>query len=668
ELGQGIRTAIAQVAAEELDLHMNQVQVKLAETGVTPDEGYTAGSGSIENSAMSVRFAAAAARAKLLQLAAAKLQVNEKDLTMEAGTIRSQNGKKQISFAGLLNGQQITDKVTLPVILKNRNNYKLVGKPVHRSDITDMVKGKPAFVQDLRFPGMVHARILRPINYGASLEHFDEAGLKTQFPFLLKTVVDGSFVGVIAENEYSVVQIQTAGQSFLRWKNDAPLLPQTTEPLNRYLRSLPMKDENVKTAGNPSFADNAGVHAASYSRPYTMHGSIGPSCSVALYAEGMLHIWSHSQGIYPLRISISKLLDIPLDKIHITGVPGAGCYGHNGADDVSAEAAILAIQYPGKHVRLQWSREDEHAWEPYGSAMIMDVRAKLGANNMITDWQYDLWSDTHGTRPGGNPENLLPARHIRNASKKRPSGYSGGSYRNSQPYYNIPNQKIDMHFFTGPLRVSALRSLGAFGNIFAIECFMDELAIAAKVDPYEFRLMHLTDPRAKAVLVKLREMVNRSASPKPDNNLRRGTGIAFSRYKNTAAYCAVAVTAVYNDDTKQTGIEKMFSVIDAGEAINTDGIINQTEGGMIQAASWTMQEEVKFDKEAIRSLDWKSYPIFRFSQSPETEVEVINNPAGGPLGAGEAAQGPAGAAVANAIYYATGVRYRDLPITRIPLP
>ena len=664
ELGQGIRTAIAQVAAEELDLRMNQVEVKLAETGVTPDEGYTAGSGSMDNSAMSVRFAAAAARAKLLQLAATKFKTKTAELTMEAGVISWKRGGRKVRFAQLLNGKQITDKVTLPVLLKEKSKYSLVGHSIQRDDIIDMIQGKPIFVQDLRFPGMVHARIIRPLNYHATLTSFDEEALKKQFPSVLRTVIDGNFIGIITSDEYSAVQVQTAGQSFVRWTNSRPLVPSSFESLNAYLRSLPAKTENVKSVGQTDFESKSRVYTATYSRPYTMHGSIGPSCAVALFENGMLHIWSHSQGIYPLRTAISKLLNIDIEKIHITGVPGSGCYGHNGADDVAAEAAILAMAHAGNHVRLQWSREDEHAWEPYGSAMIMDIKASLDENKKITDWQYQLWSDTHGTRPGGNPENLLPARYIRNATNKAPSGFSGGAYRNSEPYYDIPNQKIDMHFFSGPLRVSALRSLGAFGNIVAIECFMDELAIAAGADPYEFRLMHLTDPRAKAVLIRLREMVQRSVASQTTEGLSTGTGIAFSRYKNTAAYCAVAARAVFNRKLNQIGITQMFSVIDAGETINTDGVINQTEGGMIQAASWAMQEGVQFDREAIRSVDWKSYPIFRFSQCPDTEVEIIHNPGEGPLGAGEAAQGPAGAAVINAVYQATGIRYRDLPIVK----
>jgi nicotinate dehydrogenase subunit B len=685
ELGQGIRTAIAQVAAEELDMRMDQVDVTLAETGLTPDEGYTAGSGSMDNSAMSVRYAAAAARQKLLALAAIALKTPESRLTMAAGTISSTDKLKKITFVKLLAGKQITDKVILPVKLKPNSEYKLVGKAIARDDIKNMVTGKPVFVQDLRFPGMLHARILRPPSYASRLIALDEAALKIQFPTLVKAVVDGSFIGIITENEYTAVQIQTVGGNFCKWDKKEPLIPEGVKTLKDYLKTLPSKKEEVKAKGSPSFENTSGsqVHAASYYKPYMMHGSIGPSCSVALYDKEVLHIWSHSQGIYPLRVALQKMLNIPLENIHIIGVPGSGCYGHNGADDVSAEVAVLALANPGRHIRLQWSREDEHAWEPYGSAMIMDLKAKLDREGNITDWHHELWSDTHATRPGGNPENLLTAKYISKPFPGKPAGYTGGASRNADPYYEIPNQKIDVHFFDGPLRVSALRSLGAYGNIFAIESFMDELAEKAGKDPCEFRLMHLNDERAKVVILKLKAMADaRKESPLnakfvsemsgtnsiAAKNMRYGLGIAFSRYKNSAAYCAVAAEVSYNKDNEQLIIHNMYSVIDAGETINLDGIINQTEGSMIQAASWTMQEEVKFDSHRILSIDWKTYPIFRFNQVPETEVVVLNNPSNGPMGAGEAAQGPAGAAIANAVYRATGVRHRDLPIIHIPLP
>jgi CO/xanthine dehydrogenase Mo-binding subunit len=351
-------------------------------------------------------------------------------------------------------------------------------------------------------------------------------------------------------------------------------------------------------------------------------------------------------------------LALPPEQVHVTGVPGSGCYGHNGADDVAADASLLAMAYPGKHIRLQWTRDDEHAWEPYGSAMIMEVAAELDSSGKINSWQYDLWSDTHSIRPGGDANNLLAAQYMATPLKEK-SGFSGGALRNSQPYYNIPNQQVNGHMFKGPLRTSALRSLGAYANVFAIESFMDELAEKAGKDPFTFRLMHLQDERAKAVIRKVQELIS-SVKPAPNT----GIGIAFSRYKNSASYCAVAAQ-VHVHATKGTiQVQKMWAAIDAGEVINTDGLINQTEGGMIQSASWTIMEQVQFDARHITSRDWVSYPIIRFDQIPEVEVAVLHQSNEKAMGAGEAAQGPAGAAIANAVYKASGKRIRHLPLIK----
>ena len=651
ELGQGIRTAIAQVAAEELDMTMNNVEVVLAETGVTPNEGHTAGSGSIEQSAMSVRFASAAARQKLLQLASKKLSVPASDLDLQNGKIIVKKNNRSINFYDILDGKQMTDEVKLPVPLKSKEQYKLVGKAIHREDINHMVRGEPHFVQDLRFPGMVYARIVRPPVYTAELKSFDEQAVISKVKGYLKTVVNGSFLGVIAKHEYEAIQAQQLMQQHSTW-NSKPL--PAVKDLPAYLKSLPVRTQEVRNTG--TINGNISLKA-SYFKPYIMHGSAGPSAAVALYDNNKLQVWSHSQGVYPLRETLSRLLNLPAENIHVKGVPGSGCYGHNGADDVAADVALLAMAYPGKHIMLQWSREDEHKWEPYGSAMIMELAAALDNNGKITGWQYEIWSDTHSTRPGGRPENTLAGRYIQKPFTVRSGGFSGGAYRNAEPYYEIPNQTIQAHFFDGPLRASALRSLGAYANIFAIECFMDELAEKAGKDPFTFRLMHQEDERAKAVIRKLREMVKDQSVPAGS-----GIGIGFSRYKNSASYCAVAALVKVNTAAGKIQVQKMWSAIDAGEAINIDGLKNQTEGGMVQSAGWTLMEQVTFDTQHITSDNWATYPVIRFNDSPETTVEVLNYPNEKAMGAGEAAQGPAAAAIANAIYRACGKRVRKLPV------
>jgi len=655
ELGQGISTAVAQVAAEELNMEMSQVEVTMAETGRTPNEGYTAGSNSIESSAMSIRRAAASARQQLLELAGKKLNIPVTELQIQKGKISTKDGAHTATFADILEGRQLQGEVPPQVTLKPKEAYKIVGKAIPREDTPKITKGDAIYVHDLRFPGMVHGRIVRPPVYGAKLLHAEEV------PGILKTVINGSFLGVIATGEYQAIQAQKLAREKAKWSDTAPL-PKVEGgiPLADYLQSLPANTEQVTSKGAPQ-TENPTLKTR-YFKPFIMHGATGPSCAVAFYDNTTLHIWTHSQGVYPLRESLAKMLHLSTDNIHIKGVPGSGCYGHNGADDVAADASLLAMAYPGKHIRVQWMREEENAWEPYGSAMVMEIAANLDkTTGKITHWRHDLWSDTHGARPGGNADNLLPARYIEQPFLKKPSGFSGGAYRNAAPYYTIPNQQVTAHFFEGPLRTSSLRSLGAYANIFAIESFMDELAEKAGKDPFEFRLMHLEDERARALLEKLKSILEHPNPPGPPAG---GIGIAFSRYENTKSYCAVAAHVTIDPKNILPQVQKMWAVIDAGEVINLDGIKNTIEGGMVQSASWTLYEEVKFNAHQITSLNWNTYPITRFPQAPDVEVIVIDRPSEKAVGAGEAAQGPAAAAIVNAIYRVTGKRVRYLPVAK----
>ena len=447
ELGQGIRTAIMQVAAEELNMNMDMMEIIMAETGVTPNEGYTAGSRSIETSAMAVRYAAAAARDKILELAVQKMGENTSDLSLNNGMVDSKTGKK-MTLQEVLGGRLIEDEVHLPVRLKDKSQYQVVGKAIPRREIEKMVRGEQVYVQDLRFPGMVHARIIRPKGYGAKLMGVDKNGLKSRAG-LLKVVEDGSFLGVIAEEEYQAIMLREQLIKMAKW-SDPEKLP-TGQPLKEYIKGLPANSHTEKETGNYAQSVNnaATVHKASYSKPYIMHASNADSCAVALFDNGKLHIWSHSQGVYPLRESIAKMLKMNVEDIHIKGVAGSGCYGHNGADDVAADAALLAVNYPGKHVRLQWMRDDENGWEPYGTFMVMELEAGLDKKGNIAGWQYDLWSDVHGSRLGGDPGNLLPARYINNGFQASGGGFSGGATRNAGPYYDIPTQQVRSHIFHG---------------------------------------------------------------------------------------------------------------------------------------------------------------------------------------------------------------------------
>lgn len=657
ELGQGIRTAIRQVAAEELDMDLERVEVHLAETGVTPNEGYTGASASIKNSAMSVRYAAATARSALLKLASERLDEAVENLILYNGNIKSIRNQKSVTFQELLNGAQIEMEITTPLPVKNKAEHKYVGKAIPRPDIQKMVRGEPLYIQDLRFPGMVHARVLRPTNYQSNLVGLDVSELKNTVPGIIKTVVNGNFIAVIAEREYQAVKAERYLKTHSKW-----IVPQVfpeMEKLYDHIREIADQPQNIRNDGDVNAAfEKAKTRKATYMKPYLKHGSMGPACAVARYDGDVLQVWSHSQGIYPLREALAALLQMEKDKIHIVGVPGAGCFGHSTADDAAADASLLAIDFPGKHIRLQWSRSDEHTWDPYGSAIIAEMEASLDKSGKIEAWKSDIWTDSHSTRPNGDAGTVLLARHLKDPIEMQSRGYLGGGHRNGDPYYLIPNLQLNAHYFDGPLRVSSLRSLGSFANIFAVESFMDELAEKAGKDPLNFRLEHLDDERAITVIQKVRDMTI-------SEQLAAGEGIgyAFMRYKNTDAYIAVGARVAADKMNGQVSVIKMWAAIDVGEVINPDGVKNQTEGGMIQAASWTLKEQVKFNEMKITSTDWLSYPVFRYSDIPQVEVAVIDRPDLPAVGAGEVAVPPAGAAIANAIYRACGKRIYDLPIT-----
>ena len=657
ELGQGIRTAIQQVAAEELDMDLEKVQVHLAETGVTPNEGYTGASASIQNSAMSVRYAAATARQELLLLASKKLNTAVDNLLLYNGLVKSKQNKESLTFAEILDGEQIEKEVILPIPIKDNREHRYVGKAIPRPDIEEMVRGQSTYIQDLRFPGMVHARVVRPPGYTSQLISLDDTGLKSEVSGIIKTVRKGSFVGVITEREYQAVKAEQYLKDHSIWT--APIPFPKSENLYAHIKLIASSPETVKNEGDVAAAfEGTKTLKATYTKPYIKHASMGPACGIAMFDGEILHIWSHSQGIYPMREALATMLNMEPDKIHIKSVPGAGCFGHSTADDAAADAALLAIEYPNTHIRVQWSRHDEHLWDPYGPAMITELEASLDKNNKINSWKTEVWTDSHSTRPNKDAGTVLAARYLENPYQMKSRGYLGGGHRNADPYYGIPDITVNAHYYDGPFRTSSLRSLGSFTNIFAIESFMDTLAEKAGQDPLEFRLNHLEDERAIAVIQKVQALTSTQ-----NNEDGKGIGYAFMRYKNTDAYIAVAAKVTVDKNNGNVGLIKMWAAVDVGEVINMDGLTNQIEGGMIQAASWTLKEEVTFNTTEITSTDWIKYPILKFSEVPEVEVAIINRPSKDVKGAGEVPVPPTAAAIANAIYNASGFRINDLPIT-----
>jgi len=663
ELGQGIKTALIQTAAEQLCVEMKTVTLITSDTAQTPAEGYTAGSLSMQESGTALWHATAQARAILMQRGAERHGLPASVLKAENGAIVAPDGKR-IGYGELVADGIFKVRAEPQSKLLPPGEHRLVGQSVPRVDIPAKVTGQPAYVHDLRLDGMVHARVVRPPGYGASLASVDTAAVE-KMPGVRKVVHDGNFLAVTADREFRAVKAMEALAASARW-NERDTMPVQGD-LYAWLKQQPGRTITVKDDKGAAGATPAQVLQAEYLRPYQMHASIGPSCAVALYKDGLLTVWSHAQGMFPLRQALTQLLKLPEDRVRCIHMEGAGCYGHNGADDAAADAAYLAFNDPGTPVRVQWMRHQEHQWEPYGSAMAMGVKGSLDAQGRIVDWDYQVWTDTHSTRPGGAGSTLV-GQQIATPFTPPPaspgSQPTGAGDRNIIPLYQAPNMRLLYHFLPHQaLRVSALRGLGAYANVFAIESFMDELAMAAGADPVEFRLRHLEDTRAMDVIRKTADAFGWRADAKPPRG--RGHGFAFSRYKNLGAYCAVAVELDVEHETGRVRLRRAVSACDSGLAVNPDGIRNQIEGGIIQAASWTLHEQVNFDRRRITSRDWARYPILRFGELFDSvTVEVIDRPGAPFLGTGEASQGPTGAAIANAIMMATGKRLRELPLTQ----
>ncbi len=663
ELGQGIVTALAQIAAEELDLPLDRVQIVSGDTARTPNEGVTAGSQSIEYSGTALRLAGAEVRAILLDAAAKKLAVAPDTLTVSDGTISAADGRK-VTYAELASAIDLKRDATAKFPPRPVAQHRIVGTAVKRFDIPNKVTGGAAYVQDMRPPGMLHGRVVRPPRYGSALESFDEAAVKAMSG-VVAVVRDGSFLGVVAEREEQAIKARAALIKSAKWTLGPPLPDPAT--IHEHLMSLPSEATVISDKQEPLLASaSATTIEATYRKPYMSHGSIGPSCALAHLAQGVITVWTHSQGVFPNRARLAEALDMKPGQIRCVHTEGSGCYGHNGADDVALDAALLARATPGRPVRVQWMRDDEFGWEPFGAAMVMKAKATV-SDGRIVEWNYDVWSNTHSTRPSeAGGVNLLAAWYLADPKKPAPPHNipqpAGGGDRNAVPLYAFPRQRVVNHLIKDmPLRVSALRTLGAYANVFALESFMDELALAASADPVAFRLAHLADPRAKAVI----ETVARKAGWQPGEKggEGKGRGIAFAKYKNLATYVAVIAEVEVDRASGAVHVPRVFAAADSGLIINPDGLANQIEGGIIQSTSWTLKEEVKFNPDGIQSRDWQSYPILTMPDVPKVEVELINRPTERSLGAGEASQGPTAAAIANAFAHATSRRLRDLPLS-----
>jgi nicotinate dehydrogenase subunit B len=662
ELGQGFRTAFQQIAAEELDVPFASLKVVTADTSRTANEGYTSGSHSMQDNGTAIQYAAAQVRALLVAAAARRLNLPADNFRTENAAVIAPDGQR-FAYGDLVAGDMLHVQAQAGSKLKDPSTFKVMGQPIPRVDIPAKVTGGAAYVQDMRLPGMVHARIVRPPSYGAQLTACDSSAVE-KLPGVVKVIRDGNFLAVVANKEFQAIKAMAALSAAAKWR-ETPSLPKQDDLL-RVLTSLPSQDKTIFQAGNPPAAGQKTIEAT-YTRPYQSHGSVGPSCAVAQLTDGAMTVWTHTQGVYPDRQGIAEMLRVPPASVRCIHVEGSGCYGHNGADDAAADAALIARELPGVPVRVQWMREQEHAWEPYGPAMVTKLKASLDGNGAIADWHFEVWSNTHSMRPGG-AGSMLAAQHMSNpfavpAAKPIPLPEGGGD-RNAIPIYKFPNAQVVHHFIPDmPVRISAMRALGAYHNVFSIESFIDELAGAAGADPVEFRLKHLEDSRGRDVIEKAAQAFGWQRGQKAAPN--RGYGFAFARYKNLAAYCAIASEVEVNRETGRPRLVRAVAAVDSGQVVNPDGLINQIEGAIVQSMSWTLYEAVTFDDTRITSIDWQTYPVVRFNAVPDSiEVHIINRPGKSFLGSGETGQGPAAASIANAIADATGKRLRDLPLTR----
>jgi CO/xanthine dehydrogenase Mo-binding subunit len=658
ELGQGNVTALAQIAADELDVDLTRIAVLSGDTEDAPDEGQTTSSQSIEVSGRSVRLVSAELRARILDRLARRLNCSPAELSVDDGVFRRGDASTGHDYWNFSASEDFADEIVGTATPKPHAAYRYVGKPMPRRDLPAKVTGA-AFVHDIVRPDMLHARMLRQPCRGARLAALDEAALRRSERGEFRIARVGDLVAFVGSDETVVQRAAAVAPMHARWDNVTPITSEQQEAT--WLVDQPSDD---RVLGPEQAPVTTNVVSASYSRPYVAHASIAPSCALAEYRNGHLSVWSHTQGVYPLRAALANVLGLSQDAITVRHAHGAGCYGHNGADDVAVDAAAIAMQIPDYCIRVQWRREEEFGFEPVGPAMHVTLRAALDDTGKPQDWTAEIWSATHVQRPssGGNmlTHEALPTPPPDPRPTDPPEANGGGGTRNAFVLYDVPVKRVLHHLvLRAPVRTSALRGLGALPNVFAIECFMDELAERAGVDPVEYRLSMLSDIRARRLIENIAQRCNWAARGATGSG--RGLGLGWARYKNRAAYAAVAAEVEVDQEVR---LRRVWCAADAGLVINPDGARNQLEGGIVQAASMVLKEQVRMEGDGITSVDWDSYPILRFSEVPEIDTEIIHAPDLPTLGMGECTFGPTAAAIGNAVAHALGTRIRDMPFTR----
>jgi len=660
DLGTGVRTALTQIVAEELDVPMARVEVIEGDTALTPAQGPTWGSLSIQVGGVQIRQAAATARQALLQDAAKRLDVPAADLVVEQGTVRARSGGKQVTYGELIGGKNFSLKLDKNAPLKDPATYKLVGQSVPRYDIPPKMTGQFTYIHDFKVPGMLYGCVVRPSAIGASLQSVDESSVRG-VPGLVKVVRQGNFLGVVAESEWGAMQAaQKLNASWSSWEG----LPEQSK-LWEYVRATKInKDDVTSNVGDAeqALAQAAKRVSATYNWAIHTHGSMGPSCAVAEFKDGKLTCWSASQATHNLRLQLAAMLSLPNTDVRVIYVDGSGCYGRNGHEDAAGDAALLA-RAVGRPVRVQWTRADEHGWDPKGPPTLMDLQAGLDASGNVVAWYSQLYIPEGG---GGTGTVKLVAAELAGLPFDK-GMYPGNIINNLAIPYSFPNVRTVAHRLAEtPLRPSWIRAPGRMQNTFCNESFVDELAAATGADPLAFRLRYINDARGTELLKRLARLAQwqgRSSAKPASGEVATGRGVTYVKYELARTYVGAVADVEVNRKSGEVRVKHFAMVQDCGQIINPDGVRNQMEGSVIQTVSRTLKEELTFDRSRVTSLDWASYPILTFPEIPEIDIDLIDRPTEKPWGAGEPPAAVVPSAISNAVFDAVGVRLRSVPFT-----
>ena len=658
DLGTGVRTALTQIAAEELSVPLARVTVIQGDTLLTPDQGITFASLSIQVGGMQIRQAAATARDALLGQAATTLGVAKDTLTISKGTVTPKSGGKSVSYAQLVGGRDFQLKLDPKAPLKDPKDYTIVGQPIARLDIPDKVTGRFTYMHDFKVKGMIHARVIRPRAMKATLQAWNDFDCR-KIPGYIGAIRKGNYLAVLGRSEWAAIKASKAVET--TW-SDWQGLPDKAA-LWEWLRKVKInKDEELQKIGNSAEAmktPHAKIVSASYNFAIHTHGSIGPSCAVAEYKDGKLTCWSASQQTHLLRKQIANMLGMPPDDVRCIYIDGSGCYGRNGHEDAAADAALLAKE-TGLPVRVQWMRQDEHGWDPKGPPTLYDYRAAIGDKGIVLAWESEVFAPD---RPKDIAVTLLPAEL---AGLPREDPHPGNIHQSLAIPYTIPNIKATAHWLAEtPFRPSWIRTPGRMQNTFANESFVDELAAAVGMDPLDFRLRNLNDPRGVELLQRLAKLANwpSRTGRVQAGDVVKGRGVSYVNYELVRTYVGVVADVEVDKKTGKVAVKKFYVAHDCGQIINPDGLKNQIEGNVVQTTSRTLLEELQFDRAKVTSVDWKTYPILKFPDVPDVAIDLIDRPAEKPWGAGEPTAAVVPSAIANAIFDATGARLRSVPFT-----